>query len=297
MKSNRGLIKMNCFLLASTCLILSINLNAQTIKGVVLDKKSKKQIRFVSIGIINTLQGAYAYNDGQFEMEVAEYKVADSLRFSCVGYYPATFSVNDFMENYNTGFNTVYLTERITELGEVIIEGKQIKSKTIGNKISSNYGRHGFVSTMERGIIIKNKSRLFLKKVAFKVTMAGEEAPDSAIFRFNIYNLKDELPYENMLNQPIYFHLKNEQFEGTNEFDLSKYDITISEDFAATFELVEKIGGSQIYFIGRPHGNRTVLKRGIQGEWASTRADIYDPGDNLGVKMYQCLEIEVLYEK
>jgi hypothetical protein len=121
--------------------------------------------------------------------------------------------------------------------------------------------------------------------------MARGTIPDSAIFRFNIYSLKDGLPVENLLTQPIYFHLKNKQFEGTNKFDLSKYNIIIDESFAATFELVEQNGGSEIYFSGWYNGNRSVGRIGAQGAWLDAKSD------KAGMKMYQSLEIEVLYEK
>jgi hypothetical protein len=288
---------MKSIFFVSILFLFSINLNAQTIKGVVLDKNSNKPIPFVSIGIINTAQGVYAYTDGRFEMTITDFIDSDSLRFSCIGYEPVTYSVIEFLDLYQAGIETVFLTEKIIKLEEVIIKSKRNHSKDIGNKISKIHGIHGFITNLERGLIIENKEDLFFKSVIVNLTMHDGIAPDSAVFRMNIYTLKNGLPYENILYQPIYFYLKNDQFEGINEFDISKYNITISDDFAVTFELVKKIGGSQIYFTGRRNGNKTVWKRGIQGKWLIARADLHEPGDNLGAIMYQCLEIEVLYEK
>jgi hypothetical protein len=148
-----------------------------------------------------------------------------------------------------------------------------------------------FNSLLERGIIIENDDELYLKSVSFKLTMARGIAPDSAIFRFNIYKLKDGLPHENILKKPIYFHLKKNKFEGSNKFDLAKYNINIDEDFAATFELVEQNGGTEIYFGGWYNGNRSVGRIGSQGAWLDALSD------DAGEKMYQSLEIEVLYNK
>ena len=277
-------------------LIFGNQLNSQTIIGIVLDKNSNNPIPYVSIGIINTTQGTYANTDGQFEMELDEYKDADSLRLSCIGYEPVTYSVIEFLEVYNTGLDTIFLSKKVTELEEVVIKNKRNRSKKVGNKTSTNQMILGLISEIERGIIIENDIELFLKSVSFKLTMVNGVAPDSAIFRFNIYNLKDGLPNINVLNQPIYFHLKNDQFEGENEFDISEFNIIISEDFAATFEIIKKFGGNQIYFAGWFTGNRSISKMGIQGAWLDDRGDKHASYDHGGRKIYQSLEIEVLYE-
>jgi len=289
---------MKHFLFSSIFLLLNFNLNAQTIKGIVLDKDSKKPIPYVSIGIINTPQGTYAYTDGQFEMEIVEFKNDDSLRFSCIGYSPVTYSVTEFLDLYQAGIETVFLTEKIIKLEEVVVQSRRNRAKKVGNKTSTKQMILGLVNKIERGIIIETDDELFLKSVSFKLTMDGGTAPDSAVFRFNIYNLKDDgLPNENVLSQPIYFYLVGDQFEGKNKFDISKYNITISEDFAATFELVEKSGGNRIYFTGWFTGKRSISKWGTQGIWEDDRADKNRENDHGGIKMYQSLEIEVLYEK
>lgn len=276
--------------------LLYVSCYAQTIKGVVLDKNRNIPIPYVSIGIINTSQGAYAHANGQFEMEIVEFKDDDSLRFSCIGYSPVTFKVSEFLVIHNSELDTIFLSEKIIELAEFDIESKRNKSKKVGNKISTKQMIIGFISNLERGIIIENDTELFFKSVSFKLTMDGGAAPDSAVFRFNIYKLENGVPNENILSQPIYFHLKGNQFEGKNEFDISKFNITISEDFAATFELIKKFGGNRFYFAGWFAGNRSISKKGIQGAWIDDRADKENPNDKGGRKMYQSLEIEVLYE-
>ena len=288
---------MNRILFSAVLSLLGLALNSQTIKGLVLNKDGKKPIPYVSIGIINTPMGTYANVDGQFEMTLAEYQDADSLRFSCIGYESVTYNIIEFLELYNTGLDTIFLSKKVTELEEVVVQSKRNRSKKVGNKTSTNQMILGLVSEIERGIIIENDTELFLKSVSFKLTMANGIAPDSAIFRFNIYNLKDGLPSNNVLIQPIYFHLKSDQFEGENEFELSEFNITISEDFAATFELINKFGGNQIYFAGWFTGNRSISKMGIQGTWLDDRGDKHATYDHGGRKIYQSLEIEVLFEK
>lgn len=288
---------MEKFLFSTLLTLLGVSCYAQTIEGIVLDKNSNIPIPYVSIGIINTSQGTYSYTNGQFEMEIVDLTDHDSLRFSCVGFDSVTYEVKEYFEMSKNEIDTIYLTKKIIELDEFNIESKRNKSKIVGNKTSTTMIVLGLISNLERGIIIENNIVLFLKSVSFKLTMSGGTAPDSAVFRFNIYNLKDGLPNDNILKQPIYFHLKGEQFESTNEFDLSEYDIAIAEDFAATFELVKKSGGNQIFFAGWFTGNRSISKRGAQGIWIDDRGDKKGESDNSGIKIYQSLELEVLYEK
>ncbi len=269
-------------------------LNADEIKGVVVEKNSKNHIGFVSIGIINTLLGTYSAVDGTFEMEIIEYKNADSLRFSCIGYHSVTFSVADFLERNNDNQDTIFLERKVTELQEVVVSEKHFNSKKIGNKISSNKIVFGLIKDWETGIIIENDKQLFLNKVFFKVTDGGYTAPDSVIFRFNIYNIKDGLPNENILLQPIYIRLSGEQLNGKNEFDLGQYNITVDGDFAATFELIDKYGKGVIYFAGWVNGKPNVWRQGVQGFWTTSRADTKKT-EKKGVKLHQSLVIEVLY--
>ena len=261
------------------------------ISGIVVDKDSNKPISYVSIGIINTAYGTYSSNNGRFEMALVDYSASDSLRFSCIGYYPATFSVNAFLAMNNNGLDTIFLRKKVIELSEVVVYSNQFKTKTIGNKTSNKLVALGFIDDLERGVIFRNNNNLYFKNVSFKLPTGGEQAPDSAIFRFNIYTLKDGLPDENILTRPIYFSITGDGFNSTNEFDLSKYNISINEDFAATFEVIRQYGRGRIYFAGWVTGLASVQRIGKQGSWIEAKSD------NSGTKVHQSLKIEVLYEK
>ena len=279
-------------LLSSILLIfLNLLLGSPKISGTVLDKDSNKPISYVSIGIINTPYGTYSAENGRFEMELVDYSASDSLRFSCIGYYPATFSVIEFLAMNNNGMDTIFLRKKVIELAEVVVYSNQFKTKTIGNKRSNKLVSLGFMDDLERGVIFTNKYNLYLKKVSFKLTTGGEQAPDSAIFRFNIYSIKDGVPDENILTQPIYFSITSDGFNSTNDFDLSKYNLSIKEDFAATFEIIRQYGRGRISFAGWLTGLPSVRRIGKQGSWIEAKSD------NSGTKLHQSLKIEVIYEK
>ena len=130
------------------------------ISGTVVDKDNNKPISYVSIGIINTPYGTYSAENGRFEMELVDYSASDSLRFSCIGYYPATFSVNEFLAMNRLGMDTIFLRKKVTKLAEVVIYSNQFKTKTIGNKRSNKLVVIGFIDDLERGVIITNNYNL-----------------------------------------------------------------------------------------------------------------------------------------
>ena len=266
---------------------------SQTIKGVVINKQTGAPIKYTSVGIVNKPYGTYCNIDGTFKLELPEFSETDSIRFSCVGYKPIDFNINNYLKQYETGVtDTIFLEEEVVKLKEIIVHGGKRKNKIIGNKNASCFFKIGLFEDRETGIIIRNDKNLLLKKVSFKITMAGYAEPDSAIFRFNIYSLKDGLPNKNLLKEPIYFHLKKGQFDRNKvNFDISDHNIQVSRDFAASFEQIKQYGGSRIYFCGKINGYKGIHRKGAQGKWKEQKAD------SGPLKLKQSLEILVTYEE
>ena len=282
---------MRYFIFSLILALSSSFLLSQTIKGVVLDKQTGAPIKYTSVGIVNKPYGTYCNIDGIYKLELPKFSETDSIRFSCVGYKPVSFDINDYLKKRKFSQDTIYLREKAYEIKEVVVHGGKRKNKIIGNKNAICMFKIGTLEDRETGIIIRNDKHLSLKKVSFKISMAGYAEPDSAVFRFNIYSLKDGLPHKNILKEPIYFHLKKGQFDNNKiHFDISDHNIQISHDFAATFELIKKYGGNRIYFTGNFFGCKTVSRSGPQDNWKKVR------GDGSPVSLKQSLEILVTYE-
>jgi hypothetical protein len=267
--------------------LLAFCSKAEKINGIVFDKNGNKPISFVSIGIINSPFGTYSNENGHFELTLEHYNENDSLRFSCIGFNSISYKFSEFLDRFESG-DTIYLIEKITVLDEVVISGKRIKTKVLGNKNASRQVLIGFLGDKESGIVIENEKNILLKNVAFKLAMTQYDHPDSAVFRFNIYSLKNGLPERNLLIKPIYFRIYKGQFDKTVSFNIRSENIKLEESFAATFELVKQYGGKRIYFAGKIHGCKGINRWGPQGEWTEQKAD----GGPL--KLHQSLEIEVL---
>jgi len=260
---------------------------AEKVNGIVYDKQGNKPIGFVSIGIVNSPFGTYSNEKGQFELKLEQFNVNDTLRFSCIGFNTISYIVSEFFETFANG-DTVFLSEKITQLNEIVVLGNRIKTKTLGNINASRQVLIGFLGDKESGIIVENRENILLREVAFKLAMTEFDQPDSAVFRFNIYSLKDGLPDRNLLKRPIYFRIYNGQFDEYVSFNIRAENIKLEESFAATFELVKQYGGKRIYFAGKFHGSKGIIRWGPQGEWTEQKAD----GGPL--KLHQSLEIEVI---
>lgn len=260
---------------------------AEEISGIVYDKHGNKPIGFVSIGIINSPFGTYSNENGQFKLKLDKFNKSDTLRFSCIGYNSISINVAEFFDKYSIG-DTVFLSEKITQLNEIVVLGNRIETKTLGNKNASRQVLIGFLGDKESGIIVKNEENILLREVAFKLAMTEFDQPDSAVFRFNIYSLKNGLPDRNLLKKPIYFRIYNGQFDETVSFNIRAENIKLEDKFAATFELVKQYGGKRIYFAGKLRGCKGITRWGPQGEWIEQKAD----GGPL--KLHQSLEIGVI---
>ena len=87
------------------------------------------------------------------------------------------------------------------------------------------------------------KRPVYLNKFAFNISY---NEGDSAAFRFNVYNVKNGLPYENILNDNIIVRVGNRT--GQFEIDLVPYNILIHDDFIVSLEFIEGSKNSGIVF-------------------------------------------------
>jgi hypothetical protein len=98
-------------------------LNAQILKGMVLDEQSGQAIDFASVFFNGTFVGTTTGQDGSFELDISQYKNRP-LSISAVGYYSHTVAEIDATEPLY-----VSLRPRIFELGEVTVTSKSLVRK------------------------------------------------------------------------------------------------------------------------------------------------------------------------
>jgi hypothetical protein len=114
-------------------LVLSLFINLyitaynQIIRGTILDQNTKSTINFASIYFSGTYIGTNSDQDGNFELDISKY-ASLPLTISALGYYSVTLT------KFSTSNpNIIYMTPKVFELGEVVIEDKSLKSKRKNN--------------------------------------------------------------------------------------------------------------------------------------------------------------------
>lgn len=96
---------------------------SQIIEGTILDLNTKKPIVGASVYINRTFVGTSSDLNGEFKLDVSKYK-SMQLIISSIGYYSKT--ITDFSRDKKY---TVYLTPKIYEIKEVVLDIKKSKRK------------------------------------------------------------------------------------------------------------------------------------------------------------------------
>jgi hypothetical protein len=203
-----------------------------------INKESGQPILFANIGITGKNIGTVSDATGWFKIELNSIFDEDTLCISCIGYEMRTYLIRDFKDNIrNADQVKIELLPKSYLLEEVIIQPVDTKIYTLGNFCESNstYGNAFYSDILgtEMGVIMnlpRNKNNAFLKNFRFYV---GEFTFDKFPVRLNIYNLKNDLPYENILEKPIFLEITS---EGEYIIDLKKYNIITNGDFFISLE-------------------------------------------------------------
>ncbi len=209
--------------------------------GSVQDSKTNDMLPYVNIGVLNKDWGTVSNKKGFFELELNETHVKDTLRISMVGYKPQAVLVKTLM-NRKAGYK-INLEEQISELNEVVVTEKKWKFKTIGNKTKSKFLGTGFAYDMlgaELGVRVNiRKKPTFVR--AFNFHVSYNRLGAKAIFRLNMYKIKNGKPTENILKESILIPVESGQ-TGLFTTDLKKYDIVLTDDVIVMLEWVEAEG-------------------------------------------------------
>jgi len=203
-----------------------------SIKGRIIDQDTKQAIPYVNIGIPNRNLGTVSDKNGNFSLNVRS--LDDTLKISCIGYNLTTIPLRQWTKE-----QFIALLAHDEQLNEVVIEGKPLKKKIIGNRteskfISTPFGYKQLGAEMGVKIPIKNKST-YLE--AFNFNVPFNRLSGRAIFRLNIYNIKEDKPFQNVLKENILIPLEPKQ-TGKITTSLKPYHILLNDDVIVSLEWV-----------------------------------------------------------
>lgn len=211
------------------------------ISGRVSDKTTREGLPYVNIGVVGKAKGGVSDPKGEFQLELNESHVSDTLRFSMLGFEDRAIPVKDLVTP--EGRVEIFLTEAVSELDEVILTARQWKRKTLGNKTESTFIGHLFYADQkgkEMGIRMNvGKKPLWVENFSFFVSHNRFEA--KTVFRLNMYLLEKGKPTRNILDSNIILSVAPGQ-TGRIAVDLRPYNIVLTQDVLVTLEWIDSEG-------------------------------------------------------
>jgi hypothetical protein len=261
------------FFLSKCSLVLLLScqlLVCQNYKGIIVNSKNGNPIEYVNVGVIKKNIGTVSDNKGKYSINLVAEFDNDTLMFSCIGYQPYLIKVSEFK---NLGQKDILLDERIFELNEVIVRPKVFKHKILGvtaNLKSINAGFKENQLGYECGVMLKIKKSAILERLDINIASCSY---DTVFYRINIYKVKGDMNFTNILEHPIYLKLATDEVKDKIEFDLKKYNIKLQGDCLITLEHVKNIGSGSLLFCASL-GNKTYFRKTSQGIWETAPAGI-----------------------
>lgn len=256
------------FIAFSIFMVFSITGISQniTIKGQVLGENNEP-VSFVNIGIKDKNIGTLSDEFGKFTFLVNENNLNDDLSFSHLNFKELTLNIEKIINNNIQEFSLA--PTELIELEQITINFKKTQLKEIGTKsfvsyvqgIVENNDENKNIREFAKEINLKKPSKLLNLNIALDHIKI-----DSAVFRINIYSIKNNLPYENITSENIL--IKQKIVKGWNKFDLTDYDLKYNNSIFITLEYLPEVFSTEPPFIynGRLLG-KAIVRNSSLGKW------------------------------
>jgi len=245
-------------------LVPAIGFAQLTIKGKVIYKTDATPAAFASIELSNRKGFQTMTNAaGNFTLHIANSKSNDSILISAVGYQSIKMPVYIAATRTEFALSEVVKSMESVTLRKPLVIGSM--SESVGYYRSWSYDKTG--GEIGRIFFLPHK-KFKLDKVRFK---AGNLC-DTCLLRVHIRKVKDGLPAEEILKDSISIYVNHLSLDTKiPEFDLSAYDLTITEnEFFVGIEVLNcgngKKGFCSFSFAGTEKG-KYIYKSKATNEW------------------------------
>lgn len=238
-----------------------------TIEASVKDAKTQQGIPFVNIGIKGKAIGTVSEDDGRFELSFIDGLVTskDTLVISHIGYTTQQIDAKSLFKQLESS-KEFFLEPEVNAMPTTVINAAEAKSTVLGRMIADGNtigywkDKRGLGGEITTQITVREKNTK-LKRFSFNVL---ENQADSLLVRINVYDIKDNLPYNNLLLGNIYHTIIG---EGKQTVDLRNYGIVTDDDVIIGIELLKVYGENIGFAIGGGKGKRSFTKLASQGDW------------------------------
>ncbi|MEO0330311.1 MAG: carboxypeptidase-like regulatory domain-containing protein [Bacteroidota bacterium] len=229
---------MKTIVIALLSVLIFVNTaSSQVVSGVVLDSVTQKPMAYVHIGMLGKDMGVISRDDGTFQIDLSEASSQDKLTFSSVGYHTQHIP----QSSWKSSPLKVYLSPGTFILREVVVEDSRLsnpaklgryqpKKTTSGQSGLQKFGWGG-----EWGLRIFNDGQTYrVTDINFHTRF---NTMDSVLFRINIYDVKDSLPNNSLLQKELL--VKTYKRDKWITKDVSSEQLFVDEDIIITFEVVQ----------------------------------------------------------
>jgi hypothetical protein len=229
----------------------------------ILDSETKDPIEFVNVGLLSKGIGTVSNEKGFFSIVIPDSLKTKDFKLSCIGYESKTMPAITL-----AGLKTVTLKSSMVNLDEVkVVVKRKPKYKVLGNDTKSKSLIAGFNSnTLGSELAIRlNVKHPYtkLKNVKFNIV---SNPFDSVVFRFNVYDVKDGRPNQNILKEMIL--IEPSQKTGLVELDLNKYNIYTDDDVYIAIEWVKDLGDNKgLFFSSQLLSGSSFFRKASQDTW------------------------------
>jgi hypothetical protein len=249
------------------------------LSGILRDHNTKTVLPYVNVGIVDKGIGTTTDINGRFELALSETNKHDHLRLSMIGYETRDIELSELFNASKVPI-TLYLKEKARVLEEVVLMSKEARSRIVGNTSRSKFFGGKFASNdlgseFALRINLRNKPAFF-EKLQFNISYNDV---DTASFRFNVYSIKNGVPFENITPDNVIVGIGPKQ-TGKVELDLVKYNIVLADDCYVGLEWIEGRSNSGIVF-SAGFGSKTYFRKASQGRWKKYPIGV---GLNINVK-------------
>lgn len=239
-----------------------LNAFSQELKGRIVDEKSNP-IPYVNIGVLGGDMGTVTNVQGEFRVNFDGIKREDTIRVSCIGYEYVDLTFSD-IKRLAQNDTEIRLTSKVYQIPEVYVQSAKYKLLNLGHSVKATENRVRSDSRLgsELGLIMKaskRKGSCYLRRFSFGLADHDFETT----VRINIYDLKDGLPHNNILNKAIFVDIPSDKSEITVK--LEAYDIQVDNDFFISIE----------HFKKTPTSDKRLKFRGVYNPLKMNRSDCF----------------------
>lgn len=262
---------MHKFLYSALLLLTGLSIKAQTIVEGSVKNKANELIPYCSIGIKNSKIGAITNEKGVYKLLIPDSLKSQEIVFSSVGYFDKVLSANELQKNGH-----IVLADKATTLNTLVVSAKKLTAKVVGQKsrpfltFSRMFDQN--VPTIEQGNIFEVYQKTRLDAYNFYIMPSSKYA--EITLKLNIYNLKDNLPYQSLLTAQVIY--KTTQV-GWQNIDLSKYQLLFNglDQIAITLQLVSYKALPDVAFVFGVSAKKSLSKNLLfryqsQGKWEAS---------------------------